>query len=245
MAGRTPRTDASPWVPEVLEPQAVARGIQECRGCDLYENATQGVPGAGPLKASIMLVGEQPGDVEDRQGQPFVGPAGKLLDRAIAEAGIRESEVFRTNAVKHFRWDPGRAGKRIHKGPSRWHVAACGPWMVTELQMVQPRGVVLLGATAGAAVFGPSFRVGALRGRVLEWPVDGGGPVVSTGSTTDGGSTTEGSSTTDGGSTTGGGWVPEWVVATVHPSSVLRSRQREEDYRRFVEDLGVVANLVG
>jgi DNA polymerase len=163
-----------------------------------------------------MVVGEQPGDVEDKEGQPFVGPAGKLLVRALEEATVEPSGLFLTNAVKHFRWDPGRAGKRIHKGPSRVHVAACWPWLVAELEMVRPRGVVLLGATAGAAVYGPSFRVGAQRGRVLSWPEQDPPPE----------------------------WVPEWVVATAHPSSVLRSRTRDEDYRRLVADLAVVAELV-
>src|SRR4051794_39482003 len=164
-----------------------------------------------------MVVGEQPGDVEDREGLPFVGPAGKLLAKALEEAGVSPGDVFRTNAVKHFRWDPGRAGKRIHKGPSRVHVAACYPWLVAELEMVRPRGVVLLGATAGTAVYGPSFRVGAQRGRPLTWPEQDPAPA----------------------------WTPEWVVATAHPSSVLRSRSRDEDYRLLVADLGVVADLVG
>jgi DNA polymerase len=164
-----------------------------------------------------MLVGEQPGDAEDKKGEPFVGPAGKLLLRALEESGIGTTSVFLTNAVKHFRWDPGRAGKRIHKGPSRVHVAACWPWLVAELDTVRPRGVVLLGATAGAAVYGPSFRVGARRGLSLTWPDQDPAPE----------------------------WVPEWVVATAHPASVLRSRNRDEDYRRLVADLGVVSELIG
>jgi uracil-DNA glycosylase len=217
MAGSAERPGASRWVPAKLEPTALARGVQHCRGCELYEKATHGVPGAGPADAAVMMVGEQPGDVEDKEGEPFVGPAGKLLVRAMEDAGMGASGVFLTNVVKHFRWDPGRAGKRIHKGPSRVHVAACWPWLVAELEMVRPRGVVLLGATAGAAVYGPSFRVGAQRGHSLAWPDQE--PVPE--------------------------WVPEWVVATAHPSSVLRSRTREEDYRRLVADLSVVADLVG
>ena len=117
MAAAEKGADATPWVPERPGLRSLAQGIERCRGCELYQDATQGVPGAGRLKASVMVVGEQPGDVEDRQGEPFVGPAGKLLMRAVEEAGIRDSDVFRTNAVKHFRWDPGRGGKRIHKGP--------------------------------------------------------------------------------------------------------------------------------
>jgi DNA polymerase len=163
-----------------------------------------------------MVVGEQPGDQEDRQGRPFVGPAGRLLDRALEDAGVEPGSVFRTNAVKHFRWDPGRAGKRIHKGPSRVHVAACGPWLVAELRLVRPRGVVLLGATAGAAVLGPSFRVGEARGRVLDWPAE----IVDA------------------------PWAPQWAVATAHPSAVLRSRTRAEDYAALVDDLKLAATLV-
>jgi DNA polymerase len=204
-------------VPELREPAALAEGVQRCRGCELYRDATQGVPGAGPADAAVMLVGEQPGDVEDREGEPFVGPAGRLLVRALEETGINASDVYLTNAVKHFRWDPGRAGKRIHKGPSRVHVAACYPWLVAELEMVRPRGLVLLGATAGAAVYGPSFRVGTRRGQALTWPEQDPTPT----------------------------WAPQWVVATAHPSSVLRSRTRDEDYRRLVTDLGVVAELAG
>jgi uracil-DNA glycosylase len=217
MAGKEQRPGASRWVPRTLAPAALAQGVQQCRGCELYRSATQGVPGAGSPDAEVMLVGEQPGDAEDKEGEPFVGPAGKLLVRALEESGIGASSVVLTNAVKHFRWDPGRAGKRIHKGPSRVHVAACWPWLVAELEMVRPRGVVLLGATAGAAVYGPGFRVGAQRGVSLTWPDQD--PARQ--------------------------WVPEWVVATAHPASVLRSRTRDEDYRRLVADLGVVADLVG
>ena len=163
-----------------------------------------------------MIVGEQPGDQEDRQGRPFVGPAGRLLARALDEAGVDAASVFRTNAVKHFRWEPSRSGKRLHKGPSRMHVAACGPWLVAEVDLVQPRGVVLLGATAGAAVYGASFRVGSSRGRRLDWP-DLEAPAH----------------------------VPDWALATTHPSAVLRSRQREQDFGALVDDLAVAAALLG
>jgi uracil-DNA glycosylase len=214
------RPGAQEWVPAELGPEPLATGIQACRGCELYREATQGVPGEGPVGAPLMVVGEQPGDQEDRQGRPFVGPAGRLLDRAMGDAGIDPGDVYRTNAVKHFRWDPGRAGKRIHKGPSRVHVAACWPWLVAELEMVRPRGVVMLGATAGAAVFGTSFRVGASRGRPLDWP----------------------DNTTD--DSTGTPWRPSWVVATTHPSAVLRSRQRDQDYAGLVADLEVAGSLL-
>jgi uracil-DNA glycosylase family protein len=205
-------------VPERLEPGAVSAGIDGCKGCELYRDATQGVPGEGPLDAKVMVVGEQPGDQEDLAGRPFVGPAGKLLDRALSEAGLDPGAVFRTNAVKHFRWEASR-GKRLHKGPKRTHVTACGPWLVAEIDMVRPRGIVLLGATAGSAVYGPSFRVTAMRGRELSWPEE----------------------TTD----RSPAWTPDWVVATAHPSSVLRSRNREEDFQQLVADLAVAADLQG
>jgi DNA polymerase len=214
-SGSDDRPGAQPWVPDQLTKTSVAAGIAECHGCELYRDATQGVPGEGPLDAEVMLVGEQPGDQEDRQGHPFVGPAGRLLDHVLEEAGLDASRVFRTNAVKHFRWDPGRGTKRIHKGPSRVHVTACGPWLVAELDLVRPRGVVLLGATAGAAVFGSSFRVGRDRGRRLDWP--------------------------DGFRSD---WGPEWALATTHPSAVLRSRNRDQDRAALVSDLEVAASLL-
>jgi uracil-DNA glycosylase len=206
------------WVPERLTPLLLHEGIDKCRGCELYEDATQGVGGRGPGSAPLMVVGEQPGDQEDKAGEAFVGPAGKLLDRALTEAGIDPESVFRTNAVKHFRWERGRRGNRLHKGPSRTHVVACGPWLVAELEMVRPRGVVLLGATAGQAVFGPGFRVGESRGARLTWPDEVAGSTL--------------------------GHAPEWALATVHPSAVLRSRQRDEDFTHLVADLARAAELL-
>jgi uracil-DNA glycosylase family protein len=215
-SARAERPGAQQWVPDRVTKKSLAAGLQACHGCELYRDATQGVPGEGRLSSPVMLVGEQPGDQEDRQGLPFVGPAGRLLDRALDEAGIDPSSVYRTNAVKHFRFDPGRAGKRIHKGPSRVHVAACGPWLAAELDLVRPRGVVLLGATAGGAVFGSSFRVGASRGHALDWPEGG----------------------------IGSSWEPAWTVATTHPSAVLRSRERDRDYAALVADLETAADLL-
>jgi DNA polymerase len=210
------RPGAGAWVPAELSKKAIAAGVEACRGCELYRDATHGVAGEGRLDSPVMVVGEQPGDQEDRQGRPFVGPAGRLLARALEEAGLDRDLVYRTNAVKHFRWDPGRAGKRIHKGPSRVHVAACTPWLLAELDLVRPQGVVLLGATAGTAVYGASFRVGSSRGRPLDWPDDG----------------------------IGSAWAPGWAVATTHPSAVLRSRQRDEDYAALLADLEVAAGLL-
>ncbi|MBO0844980.1 MAG: UdgX family uracil-DNA binding protein [Nocardioides sp.] len=209
------RPGAEAWLPQHLDPEALAAGIEACRGCELYRAATHGVPGEGRYDADLMLVGEQPGDQEDRQARPFVGPAGRLLARALEEAGLDPDGVYRTNAVKHFRFDPGRAGKRIHKGPSRAHIGACGPWLAAEIELVQPKGVVLLGATAGSAVFGSSFRVGASRGRELEWPEE---------------YHTE--------------WQPEWALATTHPSAILRSRNRDKDLAALVEDLAEARQLL-
>ena len=166
------RPGARGWVPDRPTPETLRAGVQACKGCELYRDATQGVAGSGPLEAELMVVGEQPGAKEDEAGRPFVGPAGQLLDRALDEAGIDPASVYRTNVVKHFRWSGTRGKQRIHKSPSRVHVAACGPWLVTELQMVRPTGVVLLGGTAGKAVLGSDFRVGEARGQMRTWPVD-------------------------------------------------------------------------
>jgi DNA polymerase len=138
-----------------------------CRGCDLWERATQTVFGAGPPRATIVLVGEQPGDAEDRAGAPFVGPAGALLDRALDAAGIDRAHVYVTNAVKHFKWEP--AGKRrIHKKPTAREIAACRPWLDAEIAVVRPHAIVCLGATAAQALLGAAFRVSRDRGRFVE-----------------------------------------------------------------------------
>ena len=146
--------------------RAAARG---CQACPLWEPATQTVFGEGPVPSPLVLVGEQPGDREDREGRPFVGPAGGVLDEALVAAGIDRSEVYTTNAVKHFKFKP--AGKRrLHQNPAAREVAACRPWLDAELALVQPEVVVLLGATAGKAILGSAFRVTRDRGRFLDWP---------------------------------------------------------------------------
>jgi uracil-DNA glycosylase len=137
-----------------------------CTACHLHKRATQTVFGEGPKDAAIMLVGEQPGDYEDVAGRPFVGPAGKIMDQALEEAGIDRKEVYVTNAVKHFKWEP-RGKRRIHQKPNSREIAACRPWLEAELRLVKPRLLVCLGATAAQAVFGPSFRVTRERGKVL------------------------------------------------------------------------------
>jgi DNA polymerase len=148
----------------------LAQAAQTCINCPLYRNATQTVFGEGPTKASIVLVGEQPGDQEDSRGRPFVGPAGKLLDRCLLEAGLDRSQIYVTNTVKHFKWEP--AGKRrLHKKPGAREIAACKPWLEAELYLIRPKLVVALGATAAQALMGPSFRVTRERGRLVttEW----------------------------------------------------------------------------
>jgi uracil-DNA glycosylase len=144
--------------------------VQECRGCDLYRDATQAVFGDGARKPRLVLVGEQPGDVEDRKGEPFVGPAGKLLDKALDAAGIDPDTVYRTNAVKHFRFRGSGGKRRIHAKPDSWQVTACKPWLLSELEVLRPPGVVALGATAGQSLLGSSFRVGKMRGQRLDAP---------------------------------------------------------------------------
>jgi uracil-DNA glycosylase len=145
----------------------LARAAQGCRACELWEQATQAVFGEGPVPARLALVGEVPGDQEDRRGHPFVGPAGKLLDDALVAAGIDRATTYLTNAVKHFRWEPSDSGKRIHKTPSRRHVTACAPWLAEELARVDPAVVVALGATAAQALGGPEIRVTKVRGQLL------------------------------------------------------------------------------
>ncbi|MFI1464043.1 UdgX family uracil-DNA binding protein [Nocardia carnea] len=160
---------AAEFVPAAADLDAVRAAAAGCRGCDLYRNATQTVFGEGPADAPVVMVGEQPGDQEDTQGQPFVGPAGQLLDRALGEAGFDREAVYLTNAVKHFKFAE-RGKRRIHKQPSRTEVVACSAWLATELELVAPELVVCLGAVAAKAVLGPSATVGELRGQVVQRP---------------------------------------------------------------------------
>ena len=177
-----------------------------CRGCDLYERGTQTVFGEGRAHARVMMVGEQPGNDEDLAGKPFVGPAGKLLDRALAEAGIERGDVYVTNVVKHFKWEP-RGKRRIHAEPNRVEITACLPWLQAELGVIRPAAVVCLGATAAQALLGPRFRVTRERGRWVKAP-----------------------------------WA-ERVLATVHPSAILRApddEARRREFDLFVADLAHV-----
>jgi len=186
--------------------------VRACTACELYQDATQAVMGRGDPAAPLMLVGEQPGDREDVEGEPFVGPAGRILDQALAEAGIAPELVYVTNVVKHFRFKT--AGKRrIHVSPARRHVDACSPWLTAELDLVTPDGVVLLGGTAGKALYGPSFTVTQARGRMAVWPQDRY-PTSQ----------------------------PPWVLATTHPSAILRARDdRAAAFDALVADLRVAA----
>lgn len=201
---------AEAFLPQRRTIPALAKAVRECRGCDLYREATQAVFGEGARDARLVLVGEQPGDVEDREGEPFVGPAGRVLDQALEEVGLSRGDVWVTNAVKHFRFTQ-RGKRRMHEGPSRWHVTACQPWLLAELDAVGPQGIVTLGATAGQSLFGSGFRVGASRGRLLE-PLEG---------------------------------RSEWAVATIHPSAVLRGKERRDElYAGLVADLRVARDAV-
>jgi uracil-DNA glycosylase len=182
-----------------------------CQACDLWTRATQTVFGEGKETSGVMLIGEQPGDAEDIAGKPFVGPAGKLFDRALTEAGIDRRQAYVTNAVKHFNWSETRGKRRIHKKPNARQMAACKPWLEAEIDLLRPRVIVLLGATAAQQLLGPGFSVMKKRGRLIESPL-----------------------------------APN-VVATVHPSSILRApdeESREQAMQAFVEDLRKVAPLL-
>src|SRR5688500_17537457 len=159
-----PPRSAAPFVPDTTNLRKLSAAAHECTGCDLYKNATQVVFGEGPQQARVMFVGEQPGDQEDRQGAPFVGPAGALLDKALEDAGIPRGDVYVTNAVKHFSWEP-RGKRRIHKKPRASEIRACRPWLEAELRAVKPVVVVCLGATAAQAVLGPQLKLMQQRGR--------------------------------------------------------------------------------
>ena len=162
-------TTAAEWVPERPSLTRIRRAAADCRGCELWEDATQVVVSTGPRSARLVLVGEQPGDQEDRSGKPFVGPAGRLLDRALADAGIAREEIYLTNAVKHFR-HVDRGKRRLHQRPELRHLVACRPWLDAELALIRPDVVVALGASAARAVLGRPATIGAERGRVLDEP---------------------------------------------------------------------------
>lgn len=162
---------AAEFVPESRSLTKLSEAAQKCEGCDLYRQATQTVFGEGPSSARLILVGEQPGDSEDREGHPFVGPAGKLLSAALEEAGIDRREVYVTNAVKHFKWEP-RGTRRLHKKPSAREISACRPWLNAEIEALDPVGIVCLGATAAQALLGKTFRITQSRGERIAFRDD-------------------------------------------------------------------------
>jgi len=168
MTADTRGVDPATTAPQLDDLEGLRAAARGCTGCELWEPATQTVFGAGPASAWLMFVGEQPGDREDLAGEPFVGPAGRLLDRALEQAGITRDETYVTNAVKHFRFEQ-RGSRRIHKTPAVGHVRACRPWLDAELRLVRPTVVATLGATAAKALLGSKFRITESRGTVLEW----------------------------------------------------------------------------
>ena len=200
---------AAPLVPDRPSLRNLKEAAAGCTACPLHETGTQTVFGEGSTKARVVFVGEQPGDQEDLQGKPFVGPAGKLLNKALEDAGIDRSQVYVTNVVKHFKWQ-ARGKRRIHQKPNWSEITACRLWLDAELEVIEPRVLVCLGATAAQALLGRDFRVSRQRGELVESE------------------------------------LAEKVIATVHPSSILRADEatREQEYRELVRDLEKVAALI-
>jgi uracil-DNA glycosylase family protein len=163
-------SSAAEFLPASRSLKALEQAAETCRGCELYKDATQVVFGGGRKSAELMLVGEQPGDKEDREGEPFVGPAGRLLDRALEEAGIDRSEAYVTNAVKHFKWKP-KGNRRLHQTPRAGEIEACKPWLQAEVEAVKPRALLAMGATAARSLFGTKVKVTKDRGQPLESPL--------------------------------------------------------------------------
>jgi uracil-DNA glycosylase len=208
---------ARDFLPEDRTLDGLRAAAEGCKGCALFQDATQTVFGRGAAAAPYMLIGEQPGDQEDRRGEPFVGPAGRLLARALEDAGIDPALTYQTNAVKHFKFTRKDGKRRIHQKPGRTEVVACRPWLIAEITAVRPQVILCLGATAAQSVLGNDFRVSAQRGQPLPLPPDSE-MVVDHQPT---------------------------VVATVHPSAVLRDRSdsHDENYRRFVDDLRAACDM--
>jgi uracil-DNA glycosylase family protein len=204
---RNDSVTAADFLPSRLSLRSLRTAADGCKGCGLYVPATQTVFGEGPARSPIVFVGEQPGDQEDRQGRPFVGPAGKIFDQALELAGIARKEVYVTNAVKHFSFEP-RGKARLHKRPKPGEVRACAPWLRAELDVIEPRVLVLLGATAAQSVFGAQFRITRERGKILSSE------------------------------------IAEKVLATLHPSAILRapdSAARKQAFDTLVADLKIAA----
>jgi len=220
--------DSPAQVPADVDLDGLRRAAADCRACELWEPATQTVFGEGPQTARVVFVGEQPGDQEDRTGEPFVGPAGRLLDKALAEASIDRRDVYITNAVKHFRFTP-TPKRRIHQSPGAEHLRACRPWLEAEFAVLRPEVVVCLGAVAAKALISPTFRITRERGQLLPWTPPG----VS--------ADEDGDDEADEGAP-----AQTWVLATAHPSAVLRTPDegRAAAYDALVADLRVVAHAL-
>ncbi len=209
-AAKTQNSTAAPLIPAKPTLAKLQAAAKTCKACPLWKKGTQTVFGEGRPTAEVIFVGEQPGNDEDLAGKPFVGPAGKLLDRALVEAGIARDQVYVTNAVKHFKWEP-QGKRRIHKKPNAREIAACRPWLQAELNVIKPKVLVCLGATAAQALIGRDFKVSKQRGELVPSPLAAN------------------------------------VMATVHPSSILRApddETRHEEMRRFVQDLKKVAKVI-
>jgi len=208
---------------------ALRKASLGCTGCALHEGTTQTVFSKGPVSARLVFVGEQPGDVEDRRGEPFVGPAGKLLDKAVVDAGLDPTDIYTTNTVKHFKFRSDGPGKRrIHQTPDAADVNACRPWLLAEFALLSPDLVVALGATAAKALFGPAFRVTKSRGVLMPWPAAAVAPEAFRHSGDD------------------GDRVSAFAMATVHPSAVLRADNVDLAYDGLVADLKVALSaLIG
>lgn len=210
MPDKPSKSSAADLIPEQLTLPTLKEAAADCKACDLWKLGTQTVFGDGRRRSVVMFVGEQPGNEEDLSGKPFVGPAGRLLDQALEEAGIDRSQTYVTNVVKHFKWEP-RGKRRIHKKPNAQEIAACRPWLEAEVALVKPKVIVALGATAAQALLGRQFRVTKQRGQLIE------------------------------------STLALYVMATVHPSSILRApddETRRDEYRRFVNDLKKLARVV-
>lgn len=207
---KIPVRSAASLIPENATWASLRETAAGCRACDLWQRGTQTVFGEGGAKSQVMFVGEQPGNDEDLAGHPFVGPAGKLLDRALEEAGIDRRKAYVTNVVKHFKWEP-RGKRRIHAKPNNIEITACLPWLNAEIALIRPKALVCLGATAAQALLGKQFRVTKERGQFVESP------------------------------------LARYVMATVHPSSILRARDEEARRREmelFIDDLQKVAKVI-
>ena len=203
-------TTAAALIPDKASLPELRQISAGCKACDLWKTGTQTVFGEGQLRSRVMFVGEQPGNDEDLAGKPFVGPAGKLLDKSLEQAGIDRSLAYVTNVVKHFKWEP-RGKRRIHAKPNAIEIAACMPWLNAEIALIKPKAIVCLGATAAQALLGKEFRVTKKRGEFVESP------------------------------------LAPYVMATVHPSSILRApdeETRHAEMLRFTEDLRKIAQVL-